>query len=342
MRPRRILAITKTEMVPPDDVEGIDIDRQIWKMDYDVISHLRKLGHEVRVLGVGGELGPIRDAIDEFQPHLAFNLLDDFDGEIFFDQNVVSYLELLGVPYSGCNPRGLILARDKALSKKILTYHRIPVPGFAVFRRGRKVTRPSRLEYPLIVKSLVEQASAGIAQTSVVYDDEALRERVVFVHERVGTDAIAESYIEGRELYVGVLGNYRLQVLPVWELLFGNLPERAPRIATAKVKFDVDYQEARGITNAAADDLDPVLARRIQDIAKRTYRVLDMNGYARIDIRLSADGSPRVLEANPNPQLAWGEEFAESAQRAGYDYSSLIQRIVSLGLAWQPRRSRRR
>jgi D-alanine-D-alanine ligase len=339
MRRKRILAVTRDDMVPPEDVSGIDVDRAVWKMDWDVISNLREIGHDVRVLGVGSELAPLREAIDDFKPHIVFNLLDDFDGEIFFDQNVVSYLELLGIPYTGCNPRGLILARDKALTKKILAYHRIPVPGFAVFRRGRKVRRPKRLEFPLIVKSLVEQASAGIAQTSIVHDDQALAERVTFVHKNVGTDAIAESFIEGRELYVGIVGNYRLQVFPVWELLFGNLPEGAPRIATAKVKFDVDYQEARGIKNAEAQDLDPALQRRIQNIVKKTFRVLDMNGYARIDIRLGKDGKPRVLEANPNPQLAWGDEFAESAARAGYDYPALLERIVSLGLAWQPRRS---
>lgn len=339
MKRLRVLAITHESLVPPATASEAEIERAPWKMDFDVIRALRSLGHEVLVKGIGGELAEIREPIEQFDPHIAFNLLDHFDGEILFDQNVVSYLELVGMPYTGCNPRGLILARDKALSKKILTYHRIPVPEFAVFRRGRKVRRPKRLEFPVIVKSLLEQASAGISQASVVHNDEALAERVSFIHDRIGTDAIAEQYIDGRELYVGLIGNSRVQVFPVWELVFGNMSERAPRIATAKVKFDVEYQKERKIENAEAELPDEV-ATKIQKVAKRVFRRLDMNGYARIDIRLSADNVPYVLEANPNPQIAWRDEFAESAEKAGMEYSALIQRILNLGLSWQPRRTK--
>ncbi len=152
-----------------------------------------------------------------------FNLLEQFHGETIYDQNVASYLELMRVPYTGCNPRGLMLARGKDLSKKLVHYHRIPVPAFAVFPMRRKVKRPTRLALPLIVKSLSEDGSRGISQASVVDTDEKLAERVAFIHEQIGTAAIAEQYIEGRELYVGVLGNDRLRVLPVWELKFGNM-----------------------------------------------------------------------------------------------------------------------
>lgn len=339
MKRLRVLAITHESLVPPDSATSEEVESAPWKMDYDVIQALRGLGHEVLVQGIGSELAGIREPIEKFKPHIAFNLLDHFDGEILFDQNVVSYLELMGVPYTGCNPRGLILARDKALSKKVLTYHRIPVPEFAVFRRGRKVRRSKRLQFPLIVKSLLEQASAGISQASIVHNDDALAERVAFVHDRIGTDAIAEAYIDGRELYVGMLGNARVQVFPVWELVFGNMSARAPRIATAKVKFDVEYQKERKITSAEAD-LPEDVAVRIQKVARRVYRRLDMNGYARIDLRLSAEGHPYVLEANPNPQIAWRDEFAESAEKAGIEYPTLIQRILNLGLAWQPRRTK--
>jgi len=149
----------------------------------------------------------------------------------------VSYLELLQVPYTGCNPRGLFLARDKALSKKLLHYHRIRVPDFAVMKRGRRIQRPKRLDFPLIVKSLTQEASIGIAQASVVEDDAKLVERVQFVHESIGTDAIVEQFIAGRELYCGVIGNERLRVLPVWELTFDNLPEGRHAIATERVKW---------------------------------------------------------------------------------------------------------
>ncbi|MFT7616804.1 MAG: D-alanine-D-alanine ligase [Planctomycetota bacterium] len=340
MRKLRVLAITHESLVPPENPTADEIEKAPWKMDYDVLKTLQELGHTVKTLGMSSELGPIREAIKEFNPHIAFNLLDEFDGEILFDQNVVSYLELLGVPYTGCNPRGLILGRDKALSKKLLYYHRIPVPDFAVFRRGMRVKKPKKLEYPLIVKSLIEQASAGISQASVVSDDNALAERVKFIHEKIGTDAIAESFIEGRELYVGIVGNKRLQVFPVWELQFGNMAGGASRIATAKVKFDIEYQKKREIKNVEASGIPEETLKKIQRICKRVYRVLDLNGYARIDIRLRNDGKPFILEANPNPQIAWRDEFAESAEKAGLSYPELIQKLLGLGLRWQPRRSK--
>ena len=189
------------------------------------MSTLRAAGHDVRPLGVQHELKPIRDEVESWKPDVVFNLLEQFHGEAVYDQNVASYLELMRVPYTGCNPRGLVLARGKDLSKKLLIYHRIPLPAFAVFPMRRKIKRPPRLGLPLIVKSLSEDASYGIAQASVVDSDEKLAERVTFIHERIGTAAIAEQYIEGRELYVGVLGNDRLRVLPIWELEFGTMTQ---------------------------------------------------------------------------------------------------------------------
>jgi D-alanine-D-alanine ligase-like ATP-grasp enzyme len=228
------------------------------------------------------------------------------------------------VPYTGCNPRGLMLARGKDLSKTLVHYHRIPVPAFAVFPMGRKVRRPPRLALPLIVKSLIEDGSMGISQASVVDTDEKLAERVGFIHQRIGTAAIAEQYIEGRELYVGVLGNDRLQVLPVWELQFQNMAEGDWHIATEKVKHDPDYQERRGIRHGPAKDLAPEVMTRIQHMAKRIYRTLELDSYARIDFRLAADGTPYFLEANPNPEIAESQEFATAAKHIGIEYPDLL------------------
>jgi D-alanine-D-alanine ligase len=237
------------------------------------------------------------------------------------------------VPYTGCNPRGLMLARGKALAKKLLHYHRIPTPAFAVFPMRRKIHRPARLGFPLIVKSVSEDASRGIAQASLVDADDKLAERVAFVHEKIGTDAIAEQYIEGRELYVGVLGNDRLRVLPVWELEFGSDAEGASRIATEKLKHDPGYQERRGIVAGPAKKLAPELRARIQQLAKRICRTLELDGYARIDFRLSADDVPYFLEANPNPEIAKIEEFADAARHDGLKYPDLLQRILALGIS---------
>ena len=335
---RRILALVHEHLVPPEDTTGIDVLEAEWKMEYDVIETLREMGHEVRVLGVHDDLAGIRPAAGFFEPHIVFNLMEAFAGITTFDQNVVSYLELLRLRYSGCNPRGLIFARDKALSKKLLAYHRIPVPDFSVVRYGRKPALPKKMHFPLIVKSLFFEASAGISQASVVEDEDQLARRVQFIHESLGTAAIVEQFIDGRELYVGVLGNERLDVLPVWEMSFAQMPGNRWRIATERVKWNTQYQKKNGImTNAAR--LDAAAIDHIQRIAKRAYRALDLNGYARIDLRMDDEGRAYVLEANPNPNLAYGEDFAESAEVNGVSYEKLLERIITLGLRWEPART---
>ena len=326
-------------LVPPDDVTGIDTNAAPWRTEHDVLSTIRdELGHDVRVLGVKDDLGAIRQANDDFKPHIAFNLMEAFHEVGTFDQNVVSYLELLRLPYTGCNPRGMFLARDKSLSKKLLHYHRIPVPEFTMVTRGRKARLPKRLTYPAIVKSLTQEASIGISQASVVTDDARLKERVQFIHESIKTDAIIERFIEGRELYCAMLGNQRLQVFPVWEMTFANMPEGQHRIATERVKWNAKYQAKVGIDTAEAKSLDEATTARVQHIARRTYRVLEQSGYARVDLRLASDGRVYVIEANPNPQIAKTEDFAASAAAAGLAYPALLQRILTTGLRWEPER----
>jgi D-alanine-D-alanine ligase len=292
----------------------------------------------VKILGVQKDLAAIGASVEEFKPHIVFNLLENFDDVTTFDQNVVSHLELMRLPYTGCNPRGLMLARDKSLSKQLLAYHRIPVPDFLVVKRGRKPVLTKRLKFPLIVKSLFYEASAGISQASVVENAEQLAKRVQFIHDSLGTAAIVERFIDGRELYVGVMGNERVQAFPVWEMTFTNMPENTYRIATERVKWNTRYQQRHGIDTSEAK-LPEGLGERIQHIVKRAYRVLDLSGYARLDVRLDSDCRPYVLEANPNPQLAHGEDFAESGERAGLSYDKLLERIVALGLQWQPERT---
>src|ERR1700730_4663865 len=307
----RVVALVHRHLIPPERVEeGTDLTSVPWRTEYDVVSTLTSMGHEVQVLGVHDDLGEIRRLVTEWKPHIAFNLLEGFDDIVIFDQNVVSHLELLKLPYTGCNPRGLLLARDKSLSKKLLAYHRIAVPEFEVVRIGRPVRRPKRLPFPLMVKSLTQEASIGISQASVVGGDEKREERVTFIHESIGTAAIVEQYIEGRELYVGILGNQTLQAMPVWELFFTNMPEGAKRIATDRVKWSVKYQKKYGIDSGPAKDLSETVASQIQHVCKRAYRALELSGYARIALRLDGSGNVWVIEANPNPQIARGEDFA--------------------------------
>jgi D-alanine-D-alanine ligase len=337
MKKLRVLVLMHDYQVPPGDAAQQDAETAPWKTEFDVLRTVRdELEHDVHVLGVKDDLAGIRQAKDEFQPHIAFNLLEAFHEVGTFDQNVVSYLELLRLPYTGCNPRGMLLARDKALSKKLLQYHRIPAPEFVTVPRGRRPRLTKRLTFPLIVKSLTQEASIGISQASVVEDETKLVERVQFIHESITTDAIVEQYVEGRELYCGVIGNLRAQVLPVWEMTFTKMPEDVHRIATERVKWSAKYQAKMGIETGEAKNLPNGAADRIQHISRRVYKVLELSGYARVDLRLDEAGQVHVLEANPNPQIARVEDFAESARRAGLSYPALLQRILTIGLRWEP------
>lgn len=331
----RILAVMHDGLVPPDNVRGFDLAEVSWKMEYDVTANLRVLEHDVVDLGVDDDIRVIGRATADFRPHIVFNLMEDFHEVGTYDHNVVGYFELLRVPYTGCNPRGMMLARDKALSKSILAAEGIRVPWFTVVHRGRKPRLRRDAPYPLIVKSRTKDASHGISQASVVLTPKKLAERVEFIHDAVGTDAIVEQFVDGRELYVGAVGNRRPQLLPIWELHLDRMRARW-RIATDRVKWNGGYQKRHGIRTRVARRLGDDDRRRIHDICRRAWMALDLSGYARLDLRLTPKGEIYFMEANPNPQLAYGEDFAEAAEHGGLDYLGLLQRIVDLGLRWQP------
>lgn len=338
-RKLRVLVVVHEDLVPPDTLEGYTEKESLdWQCEYDVISTLRAMGHDVKPIGVSDDLRKIRVEVEEWKPHVAFNLLEEFHGVALYDQHVVSYLELLRQPYTGCNPRGLMLAHDKALCKQILAYHRILSPKFVVYPQRRAVKPTRRLKYPLLVKSVSEEASLGISQASIVTSDEKLKDRVGFIHENVKSDALVEEYIKGRELYVGIIGNQRLRTFPIWELRFTK-SDKVPLIATAKVKWDPDYQQKLGVETVEAVDLPEGLGPKIIKQCVRTYRALFLSGYARIDLRLDDEGRAYVLEANPNPNLARNEDLAASAKKGGLSYEDLLQRIITLGrsheVAWR-------
>ena len=337
MKPLKIQVLMHESLVPPDSMEGVP-DRELleWKTEFDVMATLHNMGHHTEALGVSDDLDVMRHVLEEKSPDIVFNLLEEFHSVPHYDQHVVSYLELKQQPYTGCNPRGLLLSHDKALAKKILTFHRISTPKFQFYPRGKSFKRPEGLTYPLIVKSAMDDASLGISQKSVVRDDEQLKNRVEYLWEEQRSDVLAEEYIEGREFYVGVLGNQRLEVLPIWELHFDNLPKGAEPIATSEAKWNPEYQKKIGINTDAARDLTTKQRRKIEQTAREVFRALDLSGYARMDFRMSSDGEAYVLEANPNPNLSYGEDFAESAETAGIEYEQLLDKIIKLGLKYRP------
>ena len=331
-RPRklRVLALVHEELMPPKDPSGYHTNVG-WKMEFDVVETVERLGHEVETLGLHADLSVLPPVVERFRPHVLFNLLEDFRAVAVNDQHWVSYLELLGIPYTGCNPRGHLLARDKAIAKKILTFEGVRTPWFMLCRRGRDFVVDDDVPYPVIVKSAIFDGSVGVSQASVVGSEAKLRERARFVHRTVGTDAIVEEFIDGRELYVGVTGHERLDTFPIWELRLTKRPSSTRLIATERVKWSDKYQQKVGVRSGPAR-LPRRKAEEVDALARAVYRSLELSGYGRIDFRMKSSGEVYFLEANPNPQLAYGEDFAESAERGGLSYEALIQRILDLAL----------
>lgn len=299
--------------------------------EYHVMAALRELGHEVRVLAATDNVhGLVRDLVDN-RPDVVFNLTELFRWDRRLDANIAGLLELIGVPYTGTGPAGLMLARNKGLSKHLLNTRKIRVPRFAVLPLGRRVRVPVSLNYPLVVKPLFTDGSEGISNASLVSSREELEERAGFLHERFKQAAIAEEYVEGREVYIGVTGSARLRVLPPRELFFGRSDEGGPVLATYKLKWDEEYQK-RWLVRFDHGDLDDALARRVSRICRRAFRVLQLRDYGRVDLRVTPDGQVYVLEVNPNPNLARDDELAQAAHRAGIGYASLIDRILHSAL----------
>ena len=237
-----------------------------------------------------------------------------------------------GVTFTGCGSTGLTLCKHKGISKKILSYHRIHVPAFTVIPRGKRCIRPARLKFPILIKPLKEEASYGISQASFVETDEQFKERVQFIHEKTNNDVIAEEYIAGREFYVSLLGNHRLDVFPIREMIFKEVPPDEPKIATYRAKWDEEYRKRWGLQYQFADGLDPALAKDIVQTCKRIYRLLTIDGYARVDLRVTPANEIYFIEANPNPILAADEDFAQSALKSGLTYPQLIERVIRTGL----------
>ncbi len=337
MRRHRVLLMTHDQNVPPETIDGLSEEQvEAFVTEFNVYESLCRLGHKVRVIGVGDRLSELRETIRDWKPHAVFNLLEEFSGIASYDQHIVAYLEMIRQRYTGCNPRGLMLSRDKILTKQVLAWHRIPTPAFQLFPFGNRFVEPKKLEFPLFVKSASLDASLGIAQASIVDDMQSLRERVAFIHEHLQDDALVEEYIDGRELYIGVLGNTRLTTFPVWEMNFGTTSKLQSGIATRKVKWDRKYQKKHGISTGPAEGLSAADLERLAKLAKRIYRALHISGYARLDLRMRPDGSVLLLEANANPDLSLGEDFAESAEATGLGYDALIGRIVNLGISYMP------
>jgi len=296
----------------------------------EIHEALQKLGHEPAYLVVDGE-DPSLLAVAKSKSDLIFNLSESYAGDDTKDMNLAAYLDLLEIPYTGAGPRGLFLAQNKALAKKIFHFHDIRTPFFAVSYKGQ-VDHAHDIAFPLIVKPLAEDGSIGIDAGAVVASVKELMERIHYIHESFDCPALIEEYIEGREIYGAVLGNDKPEGLPLVEMDLSNLPEGTPKIAGTEVKWEKDSDAYKKTRSAVAVDLDEETTQHLQQTAVAAYQALQLRDYGRIDMRLTPEGKIYVIEANPNPWLSSGAEFAMAAKKSGRSYADLMQDIVDLAM----------
>src|SRR5919106_3666924 len=297
-----------------------------------VARALRRLGHRVSILGVHADVKRLIAGLSRRRPDLIFNLMEMFGENVFGDIPMAGLLDLLGLRYTGSGPGELYLSQDKGLTKKLLAFEEILYPRFAVFSRQQAFETGGNLRMPLFVKPLRSDSSIGIGGKSLVHDAVALMGRVTAVRKELNDSALAEEYIEGREFYVGVLGNGQPKALPPVEVDFTGFPEGEPRVLGQKAKWDERSKEYKG-TKSVLATLPDELRARLQKVAVDAYRALRVRDYGRVDIRLTDTGDIYVLEVNASCYLEKGSEFAMAASAAGLDYTRLIERIVDLAVA---------
>lgn len=295
-----------------------------------VAEALRQGGHKVSIFGVHGDPRKLLSGLQRRRPELVFNLMEMFGDNLLGAVPIVGTLDLLGLAYTGAGPGEYYLQEDKALTKKLLAFDGIAYPDFAVFSRDADLETGGNLRMPLFVKPLRMDASIGIGAKSLVHGTRDLMERVLEIHDKVNDSALVEEYIEGREFYVGVLGNQSPTAFPPIEMDFSGMPDGTPRILDAKAKWDTKSAEYQGTQAVLADNLPDELRARLQKVALDAYRALRVRDYGRIDLRLTETGEIYVIEVNASCYLEQSGEFVTAAAAHGVDYPTLINRIVEL------------
>jgi D-alanine-D-alanine ligase len=303
-----------------------------------VAAALESGGHKTSILTLRHDVTEIVDGLKKRKPNLVFNLVESFGHDILGGQmGVAGLLDLLELPYTGGGPGEIFLQEDKALSKKLLAFETIPYPDFATFSPHADFETGGNLRMPLFVKPLRMDASIGIDERSLVRNTQQLMERVLYIHRTFGDAALAEEYIEGREFYVGVIGNQELTAFPPLEMDFSGLNTGAVPIMDNEAKFDVQSARFQG-TKAILPDLEPALRARLQKVSLNAYRALRVRDYGRIDLRLTETGEIFVIEVNANCYLENNSEFATAGAAMGFDYPKLVNRIAELALErWKQR-----
>jgi D-alanine-D-alanine ligase len=302
----------------------------------EVAAALSEGGHKTSLIGINDDLRELLDKLDEKRPDLVFNLCERFADNDEFEMHVTAVLAMLGQPFTGTGPSGMALRLDKAVTKKLLKFHNVHFPNYATFDRDN-LEFAGKMRFPLFVKPLHGDASLGIDDSSLVTEYAKLIERIGFIQTQLKVPALVEEYIEGREFYIGILGNGDAEILPVMELDFSKLPGRYPHIYGHEAKSDIASPQYGVVNTVVATDLAPETRARITMAGREAAFALKAQDYARVDIRLSADGVPMVVEVNANPYLERTSAFALAALQAGMGYNTLINRIVEISRKrWEP------
>ena len=302
----------------------------------EVAGALSEGGHKVSFIGISGDLRELLDNLDDKRPDLVFNLCERFADNDEYEMHVTAVLAMLGQPFTGTGPAGMALRQDKAVTKKLLKFHRVPYPNYATFDKDN-LEFAGRMHFPLFVKPLHGDTSLGIDDSSLVTEYSKLIERIGFIQTNLKVPALVEEYIEGREFYIGILGNDPAETLPVMELDFAKLPAGYPRIYGHEAKSDTNSLQFGAVNAIVATELLPEVRARLIIAGREAAIALKVKDYARVDIRLSPDGIPMVVEVNANPYLERTSAFPLAALQAGMSYATLINRIVEIaGKRWEP------
>ena len=319
------------ERVAPSATSGKRSGRRRPKTDREEIFEvLAKQGHRPEYFCLDGRARSLK-ALAGVEFDLIFNLTESYAGDDTKDINIAAYLDLVGLPYTGSGPSGLHLAQDKAVAKRLFLFHGIRTPRFATVYEGR-LQWSDDLRFPVIVKPKREDGSIGIEFNAVVGSIKEMMERIDALHADLDTPVLIEEYIEGRELYVSVLGNDPPEALPIIELNLSDLPPGTPRIAGTEVKWERGTEAYQRTKLSVPTDLSEETWNEVQAIAVSAYRALEIRDYGRVDLRLAEDGTIYTLEVNPNPWLHSTAEFAMAARESGRDLSQLIEEIVDLAI----------
>lgn len=331
---KRVVILFDLASEPPPEQNYRSFEKDdSWDHEIDVKRALQRLGYEVFLVGVYDDITRLVAELNEIKPDIVFNMAESFENKRAHEPHVAGVLELLNIPYTGTRALGLSICKDKALTKKILSHHRIRVPDWIISKKTKPLRKLKNFRFPAFVKSTTTEGSEGISKDSFVENEADCLERVHYLHEKFNSDVLIEEFIEGRELYVSVLGNGRIKVLPFREITFSRIPDDEPKFATYKTKWDEAYRKKWGIRNVPAKDLPEEVIQKASKMAKRAFEILDLKAYARFDFRVRPDGEVVMLEANPNPSIVSYDDFAQSAKKAGIEYDQLIQKLVHLSTA---------